>query len=199
MKKAIVLTMLAIATITVIFSCGEQGSVSLTAGVTDKDSLVKRGEYLVAIGGCNDCHSPKKMTDHGPVSDPDLLLSGHPAQMPVSSFDAMTIKNWALFNVNNTAVVGPWGISFSANLTSDATGIGNWTEEQFKKALTQGKYKGLDGGRTLLPPMPWPNFIQMKDEDVKAIFAYLKSTKPVKNIVPAAVPPTQLEKYMLKK
>ena len=51
----------------------------------------------------------------------------------------------------------------------------------------EGKYKGLDGSRPLLPPMPWPNFAQMTDEDLKAVFAYLKSTKPVRNIVPTPI------------
>ncbi len=92
-----------------------------------------------------------------------------------------------------TSAVGPWGVSFAANLTSDPTGIGSWTEENFKRALKEGKYKGMPGGRTLLPPMPWQNFANISDEDVSAIFAYLKSTKPVKNVVPAPIPPDQLK------
>ena len=91
-----------------------------------------------------------------------------------------------------TAAAGPWGVSFAANLTPDQSGIGTWTEEQFKKALTQGKFKGLDGARILLPPMPWFNFTELKDEDTKAIFAYLKSLPPVKNVVPAHVPPEEM-------
>ena len=79
----------------------------------------------------------------------------------------------------------PGVVSFAGNLTSDETGIGNWTEEQFKKAITQGKYKGLDNSRPLLPPMPWPQFSMLNDADVKAIYTYLKSTKPVRNVVPA--------------
>lgn len=79
---------------------------------------------------------------------------------------------------------GPWGATFAANLSSDETGIGNWTEEQFKKALTQGKWKGMDGNRSLLPPMPWQDFAHMTDEDVKSIFVFLKSTKPIKNVEP---------------
>lgn len=198
MKKTIVITTLLITVAAIIFSCGPQDTASSTTGAASKDSLIKRGGYLVTVAGCNDCHSPKKMTDHGPVPDPDLLLSGHPAQMPVSSFDTAILKNWALFNIHNTAVAGPWGVSFAANLTSDPTGIGNWTETQFIKALREGKYKGLDGGRMLLPPMPWPTIGQMTDEDLKAVFAYLKSTKPVKNIVPAPVSPAGLGKYAVK-
>lgn len=197
MKKAIFILAI-VAAAAAVFSCGQlKGDVKVTT-VEDKDSLVKRGEYLVTIGGCHDCHSPKKMTELGPVPDPGLLLSGHPAQMPVGGFDTITTRSWVLFNRMNTATAGPWGISFAANLTSDASGIGNWTEEQFKRALTQGKYKGLENSRPLLPPMPWPNFVNMKDEDIKAIFTYLKSTKPVQNIVPAPLSPVEAAKYVVK-
>ena len=95
----------------------------------------------------------------------------------------------ALLSMDLTAAVGPWGTSFAANLTSDESGIGNLTEEQFKRALTKGLYKGLEGSRPLLPPMPWQNFKDIKDEDVHAMFLYLQSTKPVANVVPAPIPP----------
>jgi hypothetical protein len=137
--------------------------------------------------GCNHCHSPKVFGPMGPVPDTTRLLSGHPSDMPLAKFDTATAKNWALFNVFNTAVVGPWGVSFSANLTSDSTGIGNWTEAQFFKAMREGKFKGLDNTRPILPPMPWKDIGSATDDDLKAIFAYLKSTKPVNNVVPAAI------------
>jgi hypothetical protein len=57
--------------------------------------------------------------------------------------------------------------------------------------MKDGKYKGLENSRTLLPPMPWQGYSQMPDEDLKAIFAYLKSIKPVSNLVPMAIPPTE--------
>ena len=152
-------------------------------------SLISRGHYLVAISGCNDCHSPKMMTEQGPVPDPSLLLSGHPEKMPLAPFDSSTAKNWVLFNMNQTAIRGPWGVSFTANLTPDPSGLGNWTEEQFSNALRKGYFKGVVGSRRLLPPMPWQTYAQRSDEDLHAIFAYLKSLKPVKNYVPAAIPP----------
>jgi hypothetical protein len=68
-------------------------------------------------------------------------------------------NGWSLFNEDLTAGVGPWGVSFAANITSDDSGIGTWSLEQFKRALTEGKYQGLEGGRMLLPPMPWFNFL----------------------------------------
>ncbi|HNL40505.1 MAG TPA: hypothetical protein PKH43_15245, partial [Saprospiraceae bacterium] len=63
------------------------------------------------------------------------------------------------------------------------------TEEQFINAIRKGKLKGLDNSRTLLPPMPWPNYARMSDDELKAIFAFLKSLPPVKNVVPAPIPP----------
>ncbi len=153
--------------------------------------IKQRGEYLVTVGGCHDCHSPKVFTPQGPVPDEKRLLSGHPSDMKVASYAPEVIKDWVLFNAHNTAVAGPWGVSFSANITSDDTGIGLWKEEQFIKAMREGKYKGLDNSRPLLPPMPWPNFARMTDEDLKAVFAYLKSTKPIRNVVPAPIVPVQ--------
>lgn len=159
---------------------------------TPQETL-KRGEYLVKIAGCNDCHSAKKMGAQGPEIIPDLMLAGYPSDRPMVKFDDKKIKQgFAQFYPDLTAAAGPWGVSFAANLTPDETGIGNWTEEQFKKALTQGKSKGLDGGRMLLPPMPWANYTTMPETDVKAIFAYLKSIKPVKNLVPQPITPDKM-------
>jgi mono/diheme cytochrome c family protein len=154
-----------------------------------REELVAQGEYLVGIMGCNDCHSPKVFGPQGPSLDPEKLLSGHPAELVIGKYDPAVFSDWVLFNHHNTAAAGPWGVSFAANLTSDETGIGNWTLDQFRKALKEGKYKGLDGARMLLPPMPWPNYVNLTEADLEAIFAYLKSTKPVKNLVPAPIPP----------
>lgn len=152
------------------------------------EQLVKRGEYLVNFMGCGDCHSPKEMGQQGPQEVKQLMLSGYPATRPIMQGDPAVLKQgWILFVYDLTSASGPWGVSFSGNLTSDQTGIGNWTEENFLRALKEGKYKGLPNSRTLLPPMPWQNFGNGKDEDLKAIFAYLKSTPPVSNAVPAAV------------
>src|SRR5690606_23457121 len=140
--------------------------------------------------GCNDCHSPKKMGPMGPEIIPELMLSGYPADRPIAPFDlSLTQKGITMMNSDLTAAAGPWGISFAGNLTPDATGLGNWTELQFKKALTEGKYKGMDNTRMLLPPMPWQNYIDLKESDIQAIFQYLQSIKPVKNIVPQPIPP----------
>lgn len=158
-----------------------------------KEDLIKRGEYLVQITGCNDCHSPKRMSANGPEIIPELMLSGYSSKTPLPKIDkTFTGAGFAAFAPDLTAAAGSWGISFAGNLTPDATGIGTWTEEQFKKAFTQGKFKGQDGGRMLLPPMPWYNFTTMANDDVKAIFNYLKSIKPVKNVVPLPIAPEKI-------
>ena len=95
-----------------------------------------RGKYLVGIMGCNDCHSPKKMGENGPELIPELLLSGYPADRPIVNFDSDLIKEgFGIFYPDLTAAAGPWGVSFAGNLTPDETGIGNWSEEQFKTAF----------------------------------------------------------------
>ena len=149
---------------------------------------VKRGEYLVNAVGCDDCHTPKVMTNLGPVPDSPRRFMGHPATEPFASDEVMkklvSSTHVGIFSSGFTATVGDWGVSYAANLTPDDTGIGNWTEEQFFKAIREGKSKGLDGTRDLLPPMPWPVYRNFSDDDLKAIFAYLKSQKPIQNVVP---------------
>ncbi len=151
---------------------------------------IAQGKYLVGIMGCADCHAPKKMTEMGPLPDPELGLSGHPSQIPMGT--VVKTMDWVLFHPMNTLAVGPWGATFSANLTPDATGIGNWTENQFITAMTKGKSKGLMNARPLQPPMPWQNYVNMKKADLVAVFAYLKSCKPINNLVPAPISPDKL-------
>lgn len=158
----------------------------------NKKELIKRGKYLVTIGACHDCHSPKILTPEGFDIDSARLLSGHPADDEVPK--AVITNDWVLFSNDLTAFVGPWGVSFSANLTPDDTGIGNWTLDQFKRAIRKGLYKGLEGSRPLRPPMPWQMYKTMSDEDLEAVFTYLKSIKPVSNLVPAPISPKDINK-----
>ncbi|SYZ72408.1 Cytochrome c [Candidatus Zixiibacteriota bacterium] len=152
---------------------------------------VKRGEKLVMMGGCNDCHSPKKYNAQGPYPDATRLLSGHPhtVQVPDIPAGVITPNGWAaITNADFTAWAGPWGISYAANLTPDnVTGIGAWNEQVFINAMRTGKHMGA--GRPILPPMPRQALGQLSDEDLKDIFAYLKSLPPVSNQVPPPVPP----------
>ena len=99
-----------------------------------EEEMIARGQYLVAIGGCNDCHTPKVFSGGGPAPDHSRLLSGHPADLalPEYTFDNIGPGEWVLFNEHLTAAVGPWGVSFAANLTPhEDTGMGDWTAEEF--------------------------------------------------------------------
>ena len=159
------------------------------------ESQAKWGEHLVTVSACHDCHTPKKMTPQGPDIDSSLLLSGHPSQLDAPDVNRPDMESKGVIATSDlTSWIGPWGISYTANLTSDATGIGNWKEEQFIYAIREGKMKGLAGSRPMLPPMPWQMYRNMTDDELKAIFAYLKNTKPIHNIVPQPTPPVSVKK-----
>lgn len=176
--------------VTVTMTNCQQQSVEKQPAVADatpKETPLQRGEYLSNILGCDDCHTPKNMTPQGPVPDMARRFMGHPAEEPFEAGDlkkAIGERFVAVFSPGMTAAAGPWGISYAANLTPDDTGIGNWTEEQFIKAIREGKSKGMEGARPILPPMPWPGYAKMTDDDLKAMFAYLKTVKPIQNVVP---------------
>ena len=188
-----VVVLAALATGSMLFvSCGPLTTQEETGFKYSKEELVARGKYLVNTSACHDCHTPKIMTPAGPDFDTTRLLSGYPSSVPIPKVNKDALKDWILFGQDLTSAAGPWGLSFAANLTSDETGTGNWTEEQFMRAIRKGKYKGLEGSRDLLPPMPWQVYRGMTDADLKAIFAYLQTTKPVSNIVPAPIAPEDI-------
>jgi cytochrome c553 len=151
-------------------------------------SPVARGKYLVTAMVCNDCHTPWKLGEKGPEPDMTRMLSGHPQGMTLPPAPAVQ-PPWGLTaSLTMTAWSGPWGISYTANLTPDPeTGIGAWSEENFVQAIRTGKHLGA--GRDILPPMPWPMYRNLSDGDLKAMFAYLKSIPPIRNQVPDPAPP----------
>lgn len=81
---------------------------------------IKRGEYLVSVIGCADCHTPWTMGANGPEPDLTRHLSGHPEQMGLPSSAQQEPWAWA-GAATNTAFVGPWGVSYTANLTPAST------------------------------------------------------------------------------
>jgi mono/diheme cytochrome c family protein len=154
----------------------------------ERDDRVARGRYLVTIGGCHDCHTPWKLGENGPEPDMTRALSGHPADLIVPDAPASE----GVFSIavagTMTAWRGGWGTSFTANLTPDEeTGLGAWTTETFVSTIRNGRHMGR--GRPLLPPMPYPNYAQMTDEDLASVFAYLQTLEPIENRVPAPRPP----------
>jgi cytochrome c553 len=140
---------------------------------------VKRGEYLVTIAACHDCHSPK--VDAQLTVDAARPLSGRPG----TTWPPMQADAEVRASLDLTAWAGPWGNSYAANLTPDPeTGIGGrYTAAAFVNTIRTGK---KPEGEPLLPPMPWTVYRNMTDEDLKAVYAYLTTLKPVRNFVRAA-------------
>jgi hypothetical protein len=144
--------------------------------------------------GCNDCHTPWKMGPKGPEMDMSRALTGHPAEMVMPPPPALPAGPWiGHMSATNTAWAGPWGVSFTMNLTPDKeTGLGSWTEEMFIATMRTGRHQGK--GRPILPPMPYWMVGNLGDEDIKSLFAYLQSLTPVKNRVPAPIEPAEEKK-----
>ncbi len=193
MKKnifiAIPIAMLAMLVISQINCSGKEEKKTMS-----QTEMVALGKYIVSTSGCSDCHTPKIFTPTGPTFDTTRLLSGFPQGEKLPALDVKFVApgNWVAVEVNSASWVGPWGISYASNLTPDnATGIGTMTEEMFIKTLREGNYMGV--GRPLLPPMPWQVIGQKTDQDLKAIYAYLQSIKPIHNEVPQPTPPDKMK------
>jgi hypothetical protein len=153
---------------------------------------VQRGQYLVSAMGCGGCHTPKNPGPPGPRSDASRLLSGHPEGAALGPPPKLEGGRWvAVSSWDTTAWAGPWGVSYSANLTPDEnTGIGSWSEDTFVSALRTGRHMGAS--RPILPPMPWGAFRNLTDEDLRSIYAYLRTVPPIRNRVPEPLPPPAL-------
>ena len=153
------------------------------------DDPVARGKYLVNTSGCHDCHTPWKMTPEGPRPDMSAMLSGHPENLEMPEPPKLPPGPWfVVMGATGTAHAGPWGVSFTANLTPDReTGLGKWTARTFIDTIRTGRHLGR--GREVLPPMPIQVYRNFTDADLTAIFTYLQSIPPVKNRVPEPRPP----------
>jgi len=189
MQAFIPTVVMSMAAATVAAAMAGPGS-SMATGAADRSAQVARGAYLVSIAGCHDCHTPWVMGPKGPHADMTRALTGHPQDVkmapPPAANDTWT---WA-GGATNTAFAGAWGVSFTANLTPDPdTGLGKWTEDMFIATIRTGRHQGV--GRPVLPPMPVQVYANMTDDDLKAVFAYLQSLKPVRNRVPEPIDPPE--------
>jgi mono/diheme cytochrome c family protein len=161
---------------------------TVTDAKADRAARITRGKYLVNTSGCTDCHTPVKMGANGPEPDLARSLSGHPESMELPPPPQPNGPWIASVAATMTAWNGPWGTSFTANLTPDPeTGLGKWTEENFVQTIRTGRHLG--SGRPILPPMPIPIVQNFTDEDLKSIYWYLQSIPAVKNRVPTPLPP----------
>jgi mono/diheme cytochrome c family protein len=175
----------------VALAAASSSSSSTVAPAASDRAKIARGQFIVTLGGCHDCHTPKKMGPHGPEPDLTRALSGHPEGAALPPPPQANGPWIASTNVDLTAWSGPWGISYAFNLTPDEnTGIGSWSEETFVRAIQTGRHMGVS--RPILPPMPWQNFAQLSEDDLKALYAYLRTLAPIKNRVPLPTPPSEV-------
>lgn len=153
------------------------------------DTLVARGRYLVTTAACHDCHTPFKLGPNGPEPDMSRALSGHPEALQMPPAPKLPEGPWLVTSAaTNTAWAGPWGVSFTANLTPDAeTGLGKWTLKDFVATIRSGRHLGR--GRPVLPPMPIPAYSQFNDADLEAIYRYLQTVPAIRNRVPEPLAP----------
>ncbi|HLK67367.1 MAG TPA: c-type cytochrome [Bryobacteraceae bacterium] len=127
----------------------------------DRSNKVKYGEYLVALGGCADCHTPAEKGQ------------------PVAG------KHMAGGQVFTTSL----GTVVSANITPDSeTGTGKWSEDFFiKKFQDYMEYSDvgspLAAGPQAFTLMPWLSFSHLPPQDLAAIYAFLRTVPPVHNAV----------------
>ena len=161
------------------------------AAPPEQADKIARGKYLVTITGCNDCHTPWKAGPRGAVPDMTRMLSGHPETLAVPAAPQLPAGPWMVTVAGtNTAWSGPWGVSFTANLTPDPeTGLGRWTLRNFVDTIRSGRHMGR--GRQILPPMPIPMYKHMTDEDLEAIYRYLRTIPAISNRVPEPRPPAK--------
>jgi mono/diheme cytochrome c family protein len=158
-------------------------------GKIGKAAQIARGKYLVDIMGCHDCHTPMKMGPNGPEWDMTRALSGHPEEAVMPPAPKLPPGPWvATISGTFTAFSGPFGTSFTRNLTPDKeTGLGDWTVEEFIATMKTGRERGK--GRPVLPPMPVQNLKALSDSDIRALFAYLQSIPAIKNRNPQPIEP----------
>lgn len=183
--KRVVVSLILLASVPLLTRCSEDANATTTK-ITEKQAQVERGEYLVHFGGCNHCHTPMVMGKNGPELDMTRRLAGHPHDIVMPEPPKMHGPwGWSAA-ATNTAFAGPWGVSYAKNLTPDpVSGLGIWTEDMFVKTMRTGRHMGIS--RPILPPMPWENLNALNDKDLKAIYAYLQSIKPIRNEVPDPV------------
>lgn len=161
---------------------------ALAQGAPATDDKVARGKYIVSTSGCHDCHTPWVVGPRGPEPDMTRALSGHPSEVQMPSAPRPSEPWLVTIAATNTAFAGPWGVSYTANLTPDReTGLGKWTPKNFKDTIRTGRHMGR--GREVLPPMPIMVYNNFTDGDLESIFAYLQSLPAVKNKVPEPTAP----------
>jgi hypothetical protein len=176
-KLILVVALLTLAAATLVTSARSKPALR------DETPSIELGEHLVTILSCNDCHTPFKLGPNGPEPDMNRMLSGHPQELVMPQPPVLGEGPWAWVGaVTNTAFAGPWGVTYSPNLTPHENGMGIWTEQMFVDAIRTGRHMGQS--RRIQPPMPWPYLSRMTDHELRSVYAYLRTIPPVDNLVP---------------
>lgn len=120
--------------------------------------VLARGEYLVeGIVGCGNCHSSR--TEDGEFIE-------------------------GMEYAGNFVIEEPGFTAYAPNITPDPdTGIGTWTDEEIIRAVREGI---RPDGSVMGPPMSYPFYREISDNDMEAMVAYLRTVPPVRNEVPAS-------------
>lgn len=151
-------------------------STSSASTPSQFDDPIKQGEYLTKIAGCEICHTPYKSeyNDLPNLAPEDIQV------LSINEHDALDTDR--LLAGGRVFDLGPLGFVMSRNLTPDPeTGLGEWTDEEIKTAIRTGVSRD---GRQLFPLMPYRVYNQMAEADLDAIVAYLRSLKPIENLIP---------------
>jgi mono/diheme cytochrome c family protein len=128
---------------------------------SDLSTSAKRGEYIANMAICADCHSTRDAQGNAPKG--------------------MDFAGGTLMPFEGRPTVA------AANLTPAVNGIPYYTEDLFIETIRTGRVRS----RTLDAMMPTAIYRQMTDQDLKDIFAYLKTLQPVDHFVDNALPPTR--------
>ena len=166
--------MRAFANLLLLFAIGLIFPFTRPAMAQTQEEILSRGRYIfTSVQGCA-CHIPRNPDGS---YNTNLYLAGAPSNPPP---------------VGHPATVGwttrAWKKVYARNITPDPeTGIGKWSEEQFLRAFKERTRS--DGTKYDNSDMPWDSYKNMKEEDIRAIYKYLRTIKPISNKVPANIPP----------
>ncbi len=141
---------------TALFLVAGLASAMFVGGAQATGAAGSRGQYLAQIMDCGGCHTPGVFLGK---PDPARYLGGSEIGFKLPGL----------------------GVFYPPNLTSDETGLADWSEEDIIRAVRTGV---RPDGRELAPAMPWHAYAALSDEDAAALAAYLKSLPPVQNQVP---------------
>jgi cytochrome c553 len=169
-----------VAAVMALLAAGTGQAQQRAAGAPAAGASVDRGKYLVSITGCHDCHSPKSQ---GMTPDPARLLSGRPSTTKMPSKADGEIHA----SLDFTAFWGPWGQTVASNLTPDkATGLPGrgYNEKTFVQTMRTGK---KPNGTAVQPPMPVEVYQNLSDDDLRSIWMFLQTLKPINNAVLAGL------------